>query len=981
MRRRAALCWFLLALLAGTAAAQSWYFPYYGKSRVLYGRFPWKSYPTDHFRLYYYIDDPQMLKDLASLAESAYLKVSRVLKHEVSEPVILLHYKTYTDFEQSNVFSVSEGILGVTELALHRIGIHGDMPIDELAALIEHELTHVFELDILYGSPGASLYAVTQPPLWVFEGLAEYTTGKWTTWSALVVRDAVLNDRLPMFTPSGDISSSYPTPRDPAYDFGHAVYEFIRDRFGDNAIREFLTGLKTQPLLGRRDPLKRAFNMTPKEFNQHVRKYLREKEKAYLLRENPEDYSITLGPEFPLNPYFYSFSHDLSPSGDLAATVTASLRDYDIDLVLISTKDGSVVKNITRGFSRAYEYIQFQADPTLGRNLDWSPDGDRIAFFGRDREKYSLLIISPMTGEVLQKTRLTFDQPSSPTFTPDGSSLLCAGFTEGRHDLFRIDLADGRATNLTQDRLYEKAPVVSPDGRTVAYSVRVGEEDKLFLSPLEDLSRKTQISFGPGNTIAPQFSADSREVFYSGDQRGAYNLYSVNLDSGEVKRYTDVRTGNFFPAPMPGEPGTLVFAGFNKGSFQLFRSAFTPVVEETLTFAEAEPGRADTKPFQPLLAVEINQDKVQVQKGLGKLFLTERPPVDFMLATDGSLFGGSALAFSDVLGNHNIYFLALQTREGRSYFGSYVNLKHRFQYMLQAYQYSLFYYPPLSYYDPVLYNYLTYQDALAVRKIFGASAMGIYPFSMFHRLELSLGISKYTEDFIDPYLFTLYSQGSYSYFWNKYQLAASLAFVGETTRFKQYGPALGSTYRLALTQPLPLSSNFISNTTLELDARKYLPLGYDFLIAGRFNAVLSRGRDPYVSYWGGNNQVRASNFYNIVGTEGWFANLEFRFPLVSVANTILGQIGPVRGVLFADLTRSKIKGYEALFYETYDPFGVNTKTFEALGSYGYGIQFFLFGLPMHLEVVGQIKVPRMSRFWKFETAGTTQTKFWIGFDF
>ena len=161
MRRRAVLCCFLLAALAGTAAAQSWYFPYYGKSRVLYGRFPWKSYPTDHFRLYYYVDDPQMLKDLASLAESAYLKVSRVLKHEVSEPVILLHYKTYTDFEQSNVFSVSEGVLGVTEPALHRIGIHGDMPLDELGALIEHELTHVFELDILYGSPGASLYALS----------------------------------------------------------------------------------------------------------------------------------------------------------------------------------------------------------------------------------------------------------------------------------------------------------------------------------------------------------------------------------------------------------------------------------------------------------------------------------------------------------------------------------------------------------------------------------------------------------------------------------------------------------------------------------------------------------------------------------------------------------------------------------------------------------------------------------------------------
>ncbi len=981
MTRRAALGCFLLATLAVTAAGQGWFFPYYGKTRVLYGHFPWKSYPTDHFRLYYYIDDPQMLQDLASLAESAYQKVSRVLKHEVSEPVVLIHYRTYTDFEQSNVFSVSEGVLGVTELALHRIGIHGDMPVADLAVLIEHELTHVFELDILYGSPGAGLYAVSQPPLWVFEGLAEYTTGKWTTWSALVVRDAVLNDRLPTFTPSGDISTPYPTPRDPAYDFGHAVYDFIRDRFGENSIREFLLGLKSQPLLGRRDPLKRAFKLTAREFNQQVRKYLREKEKDYLLRENPEDYSITLGPEFPVNPYFYSFSHDLSPSGDLAATVTVSLRDYDIDIVLLSTKDGSVVKNITPGYSGAYEYIQFQVDPTLGRNFDWSPDGDRIAFFGRDREKYSLILVSPLSGEILKKVPLSCDQPSSPSFSPDGRFLFFSAFIEGRHDIFRLDLTSGQLTNLTNDALFEKAPVVSPDGRTLAYSIRVGDDDKLFLSPLDDLSQKTQITFGPGSMIAPQFSADSREVYYSGDQRGAYNIYSVNLDSGEVKRYSDVRTGNFYPVPMPGQPEVLVFAAFNKGAFQLFRSELTPVVEETVTFATPETSGADYKPFQPVLSVEIDKERVKLQKGLGKLFVIARPPVDFMLATDGSLFGGSAIALSDVLGNHNLFFMAFQTREGRSYIGSYVNLRHRFQYMLQAYQYSLYYYPPFSYYDPVLYNYLNYRDALAVRKITGLTAAGIYPFSMFHRLELGLGLSKYAEDFLDPYLFSLYSQSTYSYFWNKYHLAASASLVGETTRFKQYGPAVGSTYRLSVTQPIPVSSSFISNTTLEVDARKYLPLGYDFLIAAQFNGVLSRGRDPYISYWGGNNRVRAANFYNIVGTEGWFANLEFRFPLVSSANTIIGPLGPIRGVLFADLTRVKIKGYPATFYEYTGTFGLDLKTYEALGSLGYGVQFFLFGLPFHLEVVYQLQVPKMSRFWDIHRSSFSQTKFWIGYDF
>ena len=89
----------------------------------------------------------------------------------------LLFFTTFTDFEQNNIFQISEGVMGVSEPVLHRIGVHGDMSLDELQALITHELTHIFEFDILWGAPGGALYALNEPPLWTFEGLSEYFTG------------------------------------------------------------------------------------------------------------------------------------------------------------------------------------------------------------------------------------------------------------------------------------------------------------------------------------------------------------------------------------------------------------------------------------------------------------------------------------------------------------------------------------------------------------------------------------------------------------------------------------------------------------------------------------------------------------------------------------------------------------------------------------------------------------------------------------
>jgi len=974
----------LTAALALPGLAQNYYFPYYGKNKVIYGKFAWKSYPTDHFQIYFYADNA-FLKNIAEMAESSYQKISRGLKHELSTPVPLIFYTTLTDFEQTNIFEVSEGILGVSEPVLHRIGIHGDMPPDELQTLITHELTHIFEFDILWGKPGGALYALNAPPLWTFEGLSEYFTNEWSFWSTLILRDSVLNDRIPEFAESGEIVSRYPLPREPAYDFGHALYEFIEFKYGSTAVREFFNSLKGGAgLIVRRDPTKKAFNLSLRDFSHEFKKYLRNRFKEFYLRENPENYSIPLGPEFPMNPYYFAFSHALSPSGDIVATVTFNARDADMDIVLLSVKDGRVIKNITKGYTSRYEYIKYEIDPSLGKSLAWSRDGDRIAFFARDGRRHSLFIIDAMSGRTLRKIPIPLDQPVGPNFYPDGQRILFSAFKNGVRDIFSVDIGSKDIANLTKDDLYEKAPALSPDGKTVVYSIRVDAFDKIFLSPVEDFSKKRQLTFDKGNTVTPEFSADGKTVFYAGDIRDAFNIYSLNLETGELRRYTDVRTGNFFPAALPQSPRTLIFSTFNKGAFQLFKSDAAGVVEETVAFADIGPGEA-IKPFNPAFTLAVAPEKIQTLKGMGKLYVSSRPPVDAIIATDGSIYGGSAIAFSDILGDHTFSVTAYQVREFRSFFLGYLNQKRRFQWAITAFQYTFYYYPDLYYYDPTLWSYTTYQDAMATRKITGLSLAGYYPLSKFLRAEANIGYYHYEEDFLDPYSLGFSGQTSSGYFLNGEMMTTSFALTGETTRFKAYGPAAGNTFRLGLSQALPVSKKFLQNTMIEVDARQYLPLWSDILLAFRFNGFMSLGRDRFLAYYGGNNQVRSAYYYSIVATEYWYANAELRFPLINIASTILGQIGPVRGVLFFDITRSRYGDSPAKFYRYDATLSTDLAPYyhvlDAVGSLGGGLELFLFGFPVHLEWTKRLEWPALAKPFAINGIGAYQTKFWIGFDF
>ena len=980
---RLSLVVFLLAL-SGAAWAQVIYSPYYGKNKINYENFDWNKYSTDHYEIYYYVDDLSRLKRIAELAESAYQKISHQLKYELSSSVPLIYYKSYTDFEQTNLAQVSEGILGFAEPILYRFVVRGDMSDDELLDLIEHELTHIFQYDLLYGGPGAALYALSQPPGWAIEGYAEYNTKEWSFISELTVRDAVLSDRIPELNEGGNLFSRSIFARPVDYDFGHAIFDFIESQYGANAVREFWASMKNSSLFRRNDPVKKIFEMTPKEFNFEFKRFLRDKYKDFVLRENPEDYSVSFGPEFPLNPFYFSFSHALSPSGDIVAVVTYNVRDSDIDIVLLSTKDGRPLQNITRKFSLKYEYIRFGVDPSKGKNLSWSADGTHIAFFGRSGQKYSLIVVDILSGKTVKDIKVDLDSPEAPCFFPSGQELLFTAFDNGRPDIFKLDLETGSVVNLTNDDLFEKAPSISPDGKSIAYTIRIDVFDKIFLSPLDNLRKKTQLTFGRGNTITPVFSPDSKKIYFSADMMEAFNIYSLDIESGLLVRYTDVRTGNFFPEPDPSRPQKLIFSSFNKSAFQLYSGEFKGEPEKTIAFVDVE-GDEEFARFEPILTLEIKKDEIKPHKGMGKLYLMSRPPIDTIVSTDGSIYGGSALSFSDLLGDNMFFLMAYQVRSFRSYYFSYLNQKKRFQYMASAYSYSIFYYPDYAYYDPYLYNLMTYQDAIAVRKISGLTLAGYYPFNRYYRAEFALAFNRYEEDFYDPYINQLvFGSGSnYGYFFNGNALVASTALVGETTRFNFYGPKSGNTFRISLAQTIPVTDSFFSNTTAELDFRHYLPIGGDTLFAFRFNGFFSRGKNPFIFYFGGNNQVRSSYYYNIICTEGWFANFEFRLPLVSSASTLIGQIGPVRGTLFVDITRAKLKGQPAKFYryEASSLGGITLIQFDALGSFGYGFEFFFLGIPIHLEFVKRLEFPDMSTPFKFDTIGDFQTKFWIGFDF
>jgi hypothetical protein len=993
MKNRPILCLaaaiLLPALFAVSAAAQS-FAPYYGKNKVKYDKLDWQVYRSPHFEIYYYPEFEQELGRIVSYAESAYERISSELKHEIAKPIPMIVYKTFSEFAQTNLLytEVPEGVLAFAEPVRTRLVLPIDEPPDKLQELITHELTHIFEFDIVPRS------LIRQSvPLWIDEGLAEYMASEeWESMDLMKVRDAAINDELPTA-----MELNTPYSRAP-YDFGKSLFEFIEERFGKEGIRQFLCALRKTTMGGvSSEVYQQAFRMDEEEFNRQYRKWIKERFKPFRDKEVPEDYSRNLSPDYRKGRFVAALSAAPSPSRETLAVMSYNTRDGELDVVLLSSKDGAVIKNLTPGYTGHFEYIPLTGEGAfLGRMLSWTPEGDHIGFFGRYKKRRALVMVNVLTAEIDRRIMIDLDQAAYPNFGPEGRYLYFSVTRDGVQDIYRLDLETEEIINMTRDRFADKFPMVSPDGKWLYYCRRVSGNEKIYRLNLEDSDVKEQMTFGTFDDVGPSFSADGKHLFYtSNEEDNIYNIRSLDLETGDILQYTDVLGGNFAPALVldsETESEQMIFTSYFKGEYGLYKMNLENPVKEIPAdqIARTEGPVIDFVP--PVLHQVIPENKRK--KGtFEKMFIDGPPPIDVGVTSGGDFYGGTGISFSDVLGDKNFTFIAYSVREFRSYSGSYTNLSGRLQYSLQGFDATSFFYAsPYS-----TYTYDTSNSMATIRQSGGVFS-AYYPFDRFRRIELSGGIIRQRTGFqdacldpkvaasADPALFQevcgtnpeLLEDSLSNLYPNGTALPHGIAYVHETTRFRSFGPLAGSTVRAGFTYSP--GGTFLSQQTLDVDARKYFQLSGSSLFAVRFRGYRSVGENPNIFWFGGNGDMRGYGYQSFVGHRGFFANAELRFPLVDALITPIGFFGGVRGTFFFNV------GGASYNNESFSPFSGSERASlldgtvvdgwglkDAVGSYGFSLTMNLFGIPFHFDWSKLTDISHTLPGWKFD--------FWMGYDF
>ncbi len=972
---------------------------YFGRNKPRYRDFNFKVKETPHYDIHYYVKNTDVINWLAEDSELWYDYHREALGHEIPFLNPMIFYNNHAEFQQTNAISggIGVGTGGVTEGFKNRVIMPVSFSNQQTHQVLGHELVHAFQFNIIIGGDSTSIRSLSNVPLWIIEGMAEYMSiGRVDPFTAMWMRNAILNEDVPSLEKMAN-------PRYFPYRYGQAAWSFLAGYYGDQTLKRFLEesakyGVPYGAFSAFGQDLETISGMWESALKTYYEPFLGQgKEsrigKTLLSKENSGRINV---------------SPSLSPNGRWV--VFMSEKDlFSTDIFLADARTGEIRRKLS-SLVKDSDLDNFNFLESAGT---WSPNSREFAFVGFKRGENVLVIKNAENGNT-EETFSVRGVPAftNPTWSPNGREIIVTGNVEGQTDLFAVNIKSKRVRQITNDRYSEIQPYFNSDGSKLIFSTdqRSFEEGRTYGKYTYDLaimdyssgSREILDIFHGADNINPTFDHEDN-VYFMSDRDGFRNMYKYEPATGKVSRMTDFLTGlsgisRYSPVLSAARKRDRVLFTHYYGNEYIVKEASS----DKLLNEEVDPRIVDfeagTLPVVGLNRTDIvnanlnNIDEYAVldENNFRSKKYSPRFQLDYIgggagvgvsnstFGTYTGLQGGVDLLFGDMLGNHQLFSQLALNGEIYDFGGrvSYLNRSNRL-----AWGAGVSHIPLRTGFRSLGFEEIQFSDGstatslvdqINILRVFDkqVSLFAHLPFSTTLRLEGGFEIGHrgfrwdqtknfYTED---GFIFLGQEReridvGDEIIFNQFYTLqkgmigGANIALVGDNSYFGLTSPLYGQRFRLSIERSIGINDYY----GILGDYRKYywtkpVSIAFRGMTYVRFDQEINSIYPFFIGQMGfvrGYDWAFGNNFSGIggdlnpeqlIGSKMALASFEIRTPFTGPKQ--LAMIGS--NVLFTDL---------ALFFDAgiaFDEFSELGSSFEGLKpevamSVGVSVRINLFG--------------------------------------
>jgi len=558
--RRALLGLFILAVPAVAAA----YNP----------ALEWYTISTEHFDVHYHAGEEWTASQVAEIAEEIHPYITGLYNYDPGR----CHFVILDDQDYANgaAFYYDNKIeIWATNL---EFGLRGTG--NWLRNVVTHEYTHVVSIqaamkfpvripafyfqvigfedekrpDVLTGYPNTiASYPIagTVVPPWWAEGVSQYQSPDlqydcWDSHRDMILREGVVDGTMLTYDQMGFFGHGT-IGNEEVYDHGYGLVRYIAATYGPDSIRKISEALGDIQRLTIDGALKKVTGKSGKEIYGDWIAYLRARYDGELagVRANPREGWVLS------DAGYWTVAPTLSPDGSKVALLSNKGSDYaSTSLYLVDRKSGAKLRRI---------------EPAVSSRASFSPDGKKLVYGKHVRQNLYGSMRSDIYVYDLEKkkeTRITKDlRAAEASFSPDGNRVVFVVNGDGTHRLV-VAGADGKNQRVLlqgEKGTQYFGPQFSPDGTRVLFGA--------FASGTRDIAVVDTSGAGfrwvlrtPNDERDARWTPGGDGVVFASDRTGIFNVYTMDLTSGEVTQRTNVEGGAFYP-DLAGD-GAIVYSQY-----------------------------------------------------------------------------------------------------------------------------------------------------------------------------------------------------------------------------------------------------------------------------------------------------------------------------------------------------------------------------------------------------------------------------------
>ena len=196
------------------------------------------------------------------------------------------------------------------------------------------------------------------------------------------------------------------------------------------------------------------------------------------------------------------------------------------------------------------------------------------------------LEIADADGEAVQVAVRSNEPIISPSWSPDGSKVAYVSFEQKKPVIYVQDLVTGGRKVVVNQKGSNSAPSWSPDGSKLAVALSKDGNTQVY-SVNADGSGLRRLSNSNGIDTEPQYSADGESIYFTSDRSGGPQIYKMSAAGGNAQRITF--KGNYNISPRVSSDGKTLAWISQRGGFDLYAMNLASGQELKLADGATEP--------------------------------------------------------------------------------------------------------------------------------------------------------------------------------------------------------------------------------------------------------------------------------------------------------------------------------------------------------------------------------------------------------